>query len=295
MKPYAALLASALLATLPLAGQTPVDPKSPIPGYPDGRGPKGLVVVKILTPTPGEVIPLPAAAPGQPAPKGARVEVKVTVENFETWKDPATGKGQHVQLVLDGRVLPDWFQIDKPWLFPALPKGTHTLIAFVQRPWEESIREAGAFAAVTFHVGEKDGKPAFDATQPTLTVNAPRGRFNKTEAAKILFDFFVTGCKVGPATDPQACQVIYRLDQEPQKVLTAWEPAIWENVAVGKHAFVAALYRGEKRIEAPFALAHGAFEVTDAPAPAAGAAAPPAASPAPAAPASPAPAPPKAG
>ena len=280
MKPYAVLLASALFATLPLAAQTPVDPKSPIPGYPDGRGPKGPVSVKIVSPTPGEVIPFPAAVEGQPAPKGARVEVKVTVENFETFKDEATGKGQHVQLVLDGRALSDWFDTSKPWIFPALGKGTHNLLAFVQRPWEESIREASAFAAVTFVVGEKDGKPAFDPAQPTITINAPRGKLKKAEAAKVFFDFFVTGCKVGPATEAEACQVIYRLDQEPQKVLTAWAPAILENVPVGKHSIVVALYKGEKRIDAPFALAQGAFEIVDeaaapaVPAPAAPAAAP---------------------
>ncbi len=280
MKPYAAILASALIAALPLAAQTPVDPKSPIPGYPDGRGPKGPVSVKIVSPTADEVIPMPPAVEGQPAPKGARVEVKVAVENFETWKDEATGKGQHVQLVLDGRPLPDWFQTDKPWIFPALPPGTHTLLAFVQRPWEESVREAGAFAAVTFHVGAKTGKPSFDLAQPAVTVGGPRGKFKRTEAAKLFFDVYVTGCKVGPATEPEACQIIYRLNQEPQKVLAAWEPAIWENVPVGKHTYVVALYRGEKRIEAPFALAHGAFEVVEdpaaapAPAPATPAAAP---------------------
>ena len=285
MKPYSALLAAALIATAPLLGQTPVDPKAPIPGYPDGRGPKGPVTVKIVSPAADEVIPMPPAVAGAPAPKGARVEVKVTVENFETWKDEATGKGQHVQLVLDGRALPDWFDTSKPWVFPALPKGTHNLLAFVQRPWEESIREAGAFAAVTFHVGAKNGKPGFDMAQPAVTVGGPRGKFKRSEAAKLFFDVYVTGCKVGPATEPEACQIIYRLDQEPQKVLTAWEPAIWENVAVGKHSYVVALYRGEKRIEAPFALAQGAFEVVEdppaAPAPAAPApAAAPAATPA---------------
>ncbi len=72
MKPYAALLASALFATLPLAGQTPVDPKSPIPGYPDGRGPKGPVSVKIVSPSVSHVITATATpsrrstTPGQP-------------------------------------------------------------------------------------------------------------------------------------------------------------------------------------------------------------------------------------
>lgn len=283
MKPFRALLAAALIAAAPVVAETPVDPKSPIPGYPDGRGPKGPVSLKIVSPTAGEVIPMPEAAPGQPAPKGARVEVKVSVENFETFKDEATGKGQHVQLVLNGRPLPDWFQTDKPWIFPALPPGTHTLLAFVQRPWEETIREAGAFAGVTFHVGAKTDKPVFDATQPTVTITAPRGKVKKADAAKVLFDYFVTGCRVGPATDPEACQVIYRLNQDPQQVLTAWEPVFWENVPVGKHSFVVALYKGEKRIEAPFSLAQGFIEVADdaaAPAPAAPAPAAPAAAPA---------------
>ena len=106
MKPYAAILASARIAAMPLAAQTPVDPKSPIPGFPDGRGPKGPVSIKLVSPAAGEVIPMPAAEPGKPAPKGARVEVKVAVENYEIFKDEATGKGQHVQLVLDGRALP---------------------------------------------------------------------------------------------------------------------------------------------------------------------------------------------
>lgn len=287
MKPFAVLLASALVATLPLTAQTPVDPKSPIPGYPDGRGPKGPVTVKIVSPTADEVIPWPAAVEGQPAPKGARVEVKVTVENFETFKDEATGRGQQVQLVLNGRVLPAWFQIDKPWVFPALPKGTHTLLAFVQRPWQESIRESGAFAAVTFHVGEKNGKPGFDIAQPAITVGAPRGKFKGADVTKILFDVYVTGCKVGPATDPEACQIVYRLNQDPQQTLTVWAPVIWENLPVGKHSYVVALYRGEKRIEAPFALAQGYFEVDTAAAPVAPAA--PATPATPATPAAPAP------
>ena len=63
MKPYAALLASALVAALPLAAQTPVDPKSPIPGYPDGRGPKGPVTIKFVSPA-ADVSPPPMSRSG---------------------------------------------------------------------------------------------------------------------------------------------------------------------------------------------------------------------------------------
>jgi hypothetical protein len=111
--------------------------------------------------------------------------------------------------------------------------------------------------------------------QPAVTVGGPRGKFKKAEAAKMLFDVYVTGCKVGPATEPEACQIVYRLNQDPQQILTTWAPVIWENLPAGKHSYVVALYRGEKRIEAPFGLAQGSFEVADeAAAPAAPAAAP---------------------
>ena len=126
---------------------------------------------------------------------------------------------------------------------------------------------------MTFHVAEKSGKPAFDPTQPTITVTSPRGKIKKADAAKIVFDFFVTGCRLGPAAEADACQVVYRVNQDPQQVLTAWAPAFWENVPAGKHTFVAALYKGEKRVDAPFALVQGAFEVVDE-APAAAPAAP---------------------
>ena len=280
MKPYAAILASALIATLPLAAQTPVDPKSPIPGYPDGRGPKGPVALKIVSPAADEVVPLPPAVGGQPAPKGARVEVKVEVTNFETFKDEATGRGQYVQLVLDGRLLAPWHQVDKPWIFGALPKGSHTLAAFLQRPWGETLREPGAFAVATFHVGEKDAKPAFDPAQPTVTVTSPRGKISKADAAKLLLDFWVTGCKIGPQTDPEAYQILYQMDNKDQpRILTAWEPVWLENVPPGKHTFVVALFKGEL-LKTPFAVSYGAVEITDGEAPAAAPAGAPAAPPA---------------
>ncbi|HQR45469.1 MAG TPA: hypothetical protein PK598_05565, partial [Thermoanaerobaculia bacterium] len=72
-----AAVALGALVALPAASQpaTPKDPKSPIPDCVDGRGPTGPIEVKILSPKPGEVIHVPAAAVGQPPAKGASVEV----------------------------------------------------------------------------------------------------------------------------------------------------------------------------------------------------------------------------
>ena len=94
MKPYAAILASALIAALPLAAQTPVDPKSPIPGFPDGRGPKGPVSIKLVSPAAGEVIPMPAAEAGEAAPEGGRVQGEGAGENNRTFKGGGTGRGE---------------------------------------------------------------------------------------------------------------------------------------------------------------------------------------------------------
>ena len=69
-------------ATAAAPSATPRDPKSPVAGIADGRGPTGPVQVTILSPKPDEVIPIPPAAAGQPAATGAPVEVKIDLKDY---------------------------------------------------------------------------------------------------------------------------------------------------------------------------------------------------------------------
>jgi hypothetical protein len=279
MKRYPAsvgpLFLLALVAAPPLGAQapapapapaaapvTPRDPKSPLPGYVDGRGPTGPVQVTITSPKQDEIIPIPPAAAGQPPEKGAPVEVKIDVKNYEIFQDAATQTGQHVHIVLDNLPYFAYYDLSKPWLFKKVPKGTHTLRVFPSRPWHESIKEPGAFAMVTFHVGEKDGKNTPDPTAPLLTYSRPKGKYSGAEAQKVMLDFYVANCAVAEQGTPNSCRVRYRLDDRPEVTLDKWEPVWWEGLAIGKHEYVIGLTRDGKILEnGPFNLVKGSFEL----------------------------------
>jgi hypothetical protein len=250
---------------LPALGEpsTPKDPKSPIPDHVDGRGPTGPVELRILAPRPDEVLPMPSAAPGQPPPKGAVVEVKFDLKNYEAFQDPKTQSGQGIGIVFDnGAVMVD-FDPAKPWVFRNVPKGTHTIRAFAVRPWHEALKEPGAFAMVTFHVGEKDGKNSPDPKAPLLTGNRPKGKYPKGEAHKVMLDFLVRNCPVADKDVPDSCRVRYRIDERPEVTLTK-EEAVWlTDLPPGKHLYVVALTKDGKIIEGPFNLYRGSFEIVD--------------------------------
>lgn len=274
----AALALGAFLA-FPAASQpaTPKDPKSPIPDCADGRGPSGPVEVRILSPKPDEVIPIPPAAVGQPPAKGASVEVKLEVKNWESFQDPNTKCGQGIAIAFDNGPAAIHFDPAMPWAYPKVPAGTHTVRAFAVRPWGESVKEPGAFAMVTFSVGEKDGKNAPEPKAPMLTANRPRGKYAKGQ--KVLLDFLVSGCRLSEENAPGACRVRYQIGELPEVTVTKWDPVWLTDLPVGKHAWVMALSNADgKLLPGPFNVARGVFEIVD-----------------PATPAPPAPAPVKAG
>lgn len=259
-----AALVVAAAASPTLLAETPKDPKSPLPGHVDGRGPTGPVELKIVAPKADEVIPMPTAQPGQPEPKGADVAVRLEIKNYEIFQDAASKTGQHIHIILDNQPYVAHYDATKAWVFKNVPKGTHAIRAFPSRPWHESIKEASAFATVTFHVGEKDGKNTAVAGAPLLTYSRPKGKYPKSQAAKVMLDFFVTGCALGAETDPNACQVTYKLDDKPEAKLTAWEPVWWDGLSVGKHAYVIGLMRGGKVVEnATFNLVKAGFEIEE--------------------------------
>ncbi|HTS01724.1 MAG TPA: hypothetical protein VMN04_04320 [Thermoanaerobaculia bacterium] len=264
-----------VVLAVPAPAQTPKDPKSPVPGLPDGRGPSGPVSLKIAAPKPDEVIPIPPAEAGQPAATGAPVEVRVQLTGYETFQDPATKAGQYVALMLDNYpTVFAYYDVAKPWLFKRIPKGTHFLRAFPVRPWGESIKEDTAFASVTFSVGEKDGRNVNVDGAPILTVDSPRGKV-RSETGRVLLDFNVTGCNVTEkGAGEGSCRVRYKIDTE-KEVTLAREDAVWlVDVTPGRHAWVVGITRDEKIVPGPYTLAQGSFDLETAN-PAAPPAAPP--------------------
>ena len=255
---------------------TPKDPKSPVAGFADGRGPSGPVTLKIVSPTPDEVIPIPEAAAGQPPAKGAPVTLKVELANFETFEDAATKSGQRLEILVDNisSTFP-WRDATKPYTFKSLPRGTHMVRIFPVRPWGEAIKEPAALATATFHVGEKDGKNTPEAGTPVITVVAPRGKV-KGDAGKVLLDLLVSGCPVAEQTVPDTCRLRYKVDTSPEVTLTKVEPVWLEGLTPGRHAYVVGLTREQKVVPGAFALYQGSFEVESLVNPAAPASAPPA-------------------
>lgn len=254
----------------------PKDPKSPVAGIADGRGPTGPVTLKIVSPAQDEVIPIPEAAAGQPPAKGAPVTLKVELANFETFEDAATKTGQRLEILVDNisSTFP-WRDATKPYTFKSLPKGTHMVRIFPVRPWGEAIKEPSALASVTFHVGEKDGKNTVEAGSPVLTVVAPRGKV-KGNAGKVLLDVLVSGCPVAEQSVADSCRLRYKVDTQPEVTLTKVEPVWLEGLTPGRHAYVVGLTRDQKVAPGAFALYQGSFEVESLVNPAAPASAPPA-------------------
>jgi hypothetical protein len=276
VKTLVAGLSLVVVGLLQAQTATPKDPKSPVPGFADGRGPTGPVTLKIVSPAANELIPVPEAAAGQPPAKGAPVTLKVELANFETFEDEATKSGQQLEILVDNvGVLFPWHDATKPYTFKSLPRGTHTIRIFPVRPWGEAIKEPSALAMVTFSVGEKDGKNTIEPGTPVLTIVSPRGKV-KSETGKVLLDVLVTGCPVAEQSVPDSCRLRYKLDTQPEVTLTKAEPVWLEKLAPGRHAYVVGLTREQKIVPGAFALYQGSFEVESAANPAAPGSAPPA-------------------
>ena len=99
---------------------------------------------------------------------GSTVEVKLDLsgdlKGYMPHKDPATGKGNHIHVILDNQPYEAYYELNQPFELRNVAEGKHTLRVFPSRPWHESYKNDGAFQMVTFTV-----KGGGDATKPTTT------------------------------------------------------------------------------------------------------------------------------
>lgn len=135
--------------------------------------------VRILSPAMNAVI------------NGSSVDVKLELsgdlKGYMPHKDPATGKGNHIHVILDNQPYEAYYEINQPFELRNLTEGKHTLRVFPSRPWHESYKNEGAFQMVEFTV-----KGGGDASRPTTTkdgqkmadaTKSPAGRSEPTKAA----------------------------------------------------------------------------------------------------------------
>src|SRR5256885_15062660 len=109
------------------------------------------------------------AAPANNATiNGSTVEVKLDLggdlKGYMPHKDPATGKGNHIHVILDNQPYEAYYELGQPFELRNVTEGKHTLRVFPSRPWHESLKNDGAFQMVEFTV-----KGGGDARKPTTT------------------------------------------------------------------------------------------------------------------------------
>ncbi len=133
--------------------------------------------IKILSPKAGEVL------------TDNSVRLSFEIQDLPTYKDKTLQLGPHLHLQIDDRPHQSIYDPSESVLLPDLEPGTHTLRLFAARPWDESFKNDGAFAQVTFHVFTKTDDNQPKPNQPLLTYNQPQGTYG---AEPILLDFYLT-------------------------------------------------------------------------------------------------------
>jgi hypothetical protein len=207
--------------------------------------------IKIVSPRKDEVV------------NGSKVEVKLDLsgdlKGYMPHKDPATGKGNHIHVILDNQPYEAYYELGQPFELRNLAEGKHTLRVFPSRPWHESYKNDGAFQMVKFTVkgggdaskptttnsGQtmappREGKdfPASAAgdvnpSKPLLTYSRPKGEYKDADADPIMIDFWLSGAKL--KGDGGEYRVRYIVDDDEPKFIDKWEPIWLSGWINGKH------------------------------------------------------------
>lgn len=203
---------------------------------------------------------------------GSNVEVKLDLsgdlKGYMPHKDPATGKGNHIHVILDNQPYEAYYELGQPFELRNVVAGKHTLRVFPSRPWHESFKSDGAFQMVAFTVkgGGDAAKPTttnsgqtmannnagarptppregkdvsastageVDPAKPLLTYSRPKGEYKDADADPIMIDFWLTGAKL--KGDGGEYRVRYIIDDDDAKYIDKWEPIWLSGWIAGKH------------------------------------------------------------
>ncbi len=207
---------------------------------------------------------------------GSTVEVKLDLsgdlKGYMPHKDPATGKGNHIHVILDNQPYEAYYELNQPFELRNVAEGKHTLRLFPSRPWHESFKNADAFKMVTFTVkgggdatkptttnkGETMASPAkspastasptparegkdmaksnageTDMAKPLLTYSRPKGEYTGADADPIMIDFWLTNAKL--QAEGGEYRVRYTVDGGAPKFIDSWNPIWLAGWTSGKH------------------------------------------------------------
>jgi len=201
---------------------------------------------------------------------GSTVEVKLDLsgdlKGYMPHKDPTTGKGNHIHVILDNQPYEAYYEIGQPFELRNLAAGKHTLRVFASRPWHECYKNEGVFQMATFTVkgGGDASKPttasggqtvatpaaspqpsregkdmppstagAVDAAKPLLTYSRPKGEYNGADSDPIMIDFWLSNGKL--KNDGGEYTVRYIIDNEAPRTIDTWGPIWLSGWTAGKH------------------------------------------------------------
>jgi hypothetical protein len=119
---------------------------------------------------------------------GSTVNVRLALtgdlKGYKPGKDPATGMGNHIHVILDNEPYEAYYDLGQPFELRNVTEGRHTLRVFASRPWHESYKNAGSFQMVSFTVagGGDASKPTTTAAGQTMADNRNAANANAANA-----------------------------------------------------------------------------------------------------------------
>lgn len=194
-------------------------------------------VVRILSPANNSVI------------EGSTVQVRVSLsgdlKGYNPGKDPVTGEGDHLHVILDNQPYEAYYDLSEAFEFTNVAPGRHTLRIFASRSFHESYKNEGAFHMVWFTVKRsetataspaQDEKAALgepDLTRPLITYSRPKGEYKGDEADPIMIDFWLTNARL--KEDGGEFRIRYIIDDGDPGYIDRWAPLWLSGWTNGKH------------------------------------------------------------
>ena len=194
-----------------------------------------------------------------------KLELGGDLKGYKPHKDPETGMGNHIHVILDNQPYEAYYNLDEPFELRNVADGEHTLRVFPSRPWHESYKNLGAFQMVKFSVkngGADVNKPAttnsgqqmsnanaaptregkdmqnstagsVDPNKPLLTYSRPKGEYKGVEADPIMIDFWFANVKL--KDNGGIYRIRYTIDGGEPRYIDKWGPVWLSGWAPGKH------------------------------------------------------------
>jgi hypothetical protein len=103
------------------------------------------------------------------------------LKGYEPHKDPSTGMGNHIHVILDNQPYEAYYNIHESFELRNVAEGPHTVRVFASRPWHESYKNEGSFQMVSFTV-----KGGGDVSKPTTTNSGEKMADQSGAANKVI-------------------------------------------------------------------------------------------------------------